>query len=68
VGICGGLITAISWVIWAVKVVIRMCKACRKPSAEECKFSTSMLMDLMGDARSMEHPRAQGVRFTKGRS
>ena len=27
-----------------------------------------MMMEIMGDARSMEHPGAQGVRFTRGRN
>ena len=72
VAVCGGLITAVQWSVWAVKFVKKMLKTCFKTSAPEPNFSPEMLLELMGD--SIPDPEiaisgkriTQGVRYTKG--
>ena len=51
---CGGFVYAVTWAIWAVKIAIRMGKACLNKQKPEPKFPASVLMELMGDARSPE--------------
>ena len=70
----GGFVYAMTWVIWAVKIAIRMGKACLNKPKQEPKFSASILMELMGDARSPEvvvsNPRRStpNIRYKKGSS
>ena len=45
---------AMTWAIWAVKIAIRMGKACLDKPKPEPKFSASVLMELMVDSRSPE--------------
>ena len=51
IGGCGGFLYAI---IWAVKMAIRMGKACLDKPKPEPKFPASVLMELMGDSRPPE--------------
>ena len=51
---CGGFVYAVTWAIWAVKIAIRMGKACLNKQKPEPKFPATVLMELMGDARSPE--------------
>ena len=54
IGGCGGFLYAITWAIWAVKMAIRMGKACLDKPKPEPKFPASVLMELMGDSRPPE--------------
>ena len=43
----GGFVYAMTWVIWAVKIAIRMGKACLNKPKQEPKFSASWeMLDL----------------------
>ena len=72
IGGCVGFLYAMTWAIWAVKIAIRMGKACLNKPKPEPKFPASVLMELMGDSRSPEvvvaAPRRStpNIRYKKG--
>ena len=70
IGGCGGFLYAITWAIWAVKIAIRMGKACLDKPKPEPKFPASVLMELMGDSRPPEvvvsRQATPNVRYKRG--
>ena len=69
---CGGFVYAMTWAVWAVKIVIRVRKSCLYKPEPEPKFPASMLMELMGDSRPPEvvvsRKPTQSVRYKRGSS
>ena len=66
VGICGGIITAVHYGVWAARSGVLVCKSCKKSESEEQLRTAQLLIDLMGDSQSMPMRRVptQGVRYT----
>jgi hypothetical protein len=53
IGICGGIITAVQHGAWVARSGVRICKSCKKTASDERWRTAQLLMDLMGDSKSM---------------